>query len=63
MVDVDFLKIKEASLFLGVSRDTLYRMIESGKITYYRVGAKAIRIKKSDLIQFVENGKAPAKCQ
>lgn len=47
--------IKEVSGMLKVSRVTLYRWIQTGKLKYYRAG-KGVRIPKSSLEQFLESG-------
>jgi len=49
----DFLNIMEASKLLGISRSTLYRIIERGEINTKKIGRRTI-IRRSDLNNFFE---------
>ena len=48
----DVVTVCELSKMLRVGRNTAYNMINSGQITYVRVGNQ-IRIPKSSIIEFV----------
>jgi excisionase family DNA binding protein len=57
------LKVREAAIFLGVSRQTVYLWVERKQIPHLRVMGRNIRFLKSDLEPFraqfkheVENG-------
>lgn len=45
--------VKEACAKLAISRTTLWRMIESGRLRVTRIG-KAVRISEASLVAFVE---------
>ena len=45
----DYYTVPEAARLLRVSPSTVWRWIEAGRLPAYRVGVKAIRIKKIDL--------------
>jgi len=47
--DGEFCTVSEAADELGVSASTIWRWIENQKLPAYRVGPKAIRIRKDDL--------------
>lgn len=52
----DYLTIKEAAFFLGVTSNTLRNWERAGKITVYRNPQNAYRLyKKEDLEQLLEN--------
>jgi excisionase family DNA binding protein len=51
--DGDFYTVAEAADELGISPSTVWRWIQSEKLPAYRVGPKAIRIKKTDLASAV----------
>jgi excisionase family DNA binding protein len=43
------LTLRESADLLNISKDTLRRWIKSGELPAYRVGPRAIRIRRSDL--------------
>ena len=45
----EYLSVKEAVAMFGVERNTLYRLIKSGRIPAVNIGARLIRIKRSDM--------------
>jgi excisionase family DNA binding protein len=49
-----FLTVNEASKFLGVTAVYLYQLVRKGEIPVVRVGSRAIRIKESDLLAWIE---------
>lgn len=55
-MDIDLLTIKQASEMLKVSKLTIYRNIKSNKLPAYRLG-RDLRIKKADLIAFLEKNR------
>jgi excisionase family DNA binding protein len=50
--------VTEAARLLSVSRSTVWRWIESGRLRAYRVGPKTIRIREKDLDEVVIPAKA-----
>lgn len=47
------LTMKEASLFTGLSKHTLYRLTCSKQIKHYKPGGKLIYISREDLINWM----------
>lgn len=45
--------INETAAYLGVSRATVYRLINKGVIRTYRLLSHTVRIRKSELDQFI----------
>ncbi|NOZ35652.1 MAG: helix-turn-helix domain-containing protein [Chlorobi bacterium] len=45
----EFLNVKEASILLGCSVRTMYRLIEKGQIKSVNLGQRITRIKRSEL--------------
>jgi excisionase family DNA binding protein len=45
--------INETAAYLGISRATVYRLIRRGAIRTYRLLSHTVRIRKSDLDQFI----------
>lgn len=58
----DYLSVKDAAEFLGVSRDTLRRWDKKGKLTAYRHPMNKYRLyKKEDLQNILNEIKRPGK--
>lgn len=54
------LTVKEAARRLKVSTATVYALCESGRLPYVRISTHSIRIRRTDMAQFVRsclNGK------
>jgi excisionase family DNA binding protein len=51
--DIQWLGTKEAARRLGVTTRTLYRFIDDGQLTAYRMG-RVIRLKETELADFIE---------
>ena len=49
----DWLSIGEAVRQLKVGRTTLHRWVKQGRLTAYRVGPKAVRIRRADLERLI----------
>lgn len=45
----EYISVKEAVTMFGVERNTLYRLIKSGRIPAVNIGTRLIRIKRSDM--------------
>ena len=45
----EYISVKEAVAMFGVERNTLYRLIKSGRIPAVNIGTRLIRIKRSDM--------------
>jgi excisionase family DNA binding protein len=54
------LKVSEVAQELQVDRDTVYRLIKSGKLSAFRVGTRSWRIERRDLDDFIARGKREA---
>ena len=54
----DYYTVSEAARILYVSPSTVWRWIEADKLPAYRVGPRAIRIKKQDLEAVVQPARA-----
>lgn len=52
-----WLSVVEAAEYLGISKETIYRLIESDNIPKFRIG-KLWKFKTTDLDQWIESGKA-----
>lgn len=48
-----YITLKEATRRLAVSRATLYRWAEAGRITLYKLGPRATRVKLEELERLV----------
>jgi excisionase family DNA binding protein len=58
----DWMNVKEAAGYLGVSRQTIYRLIQSGKLSYFEVqGVRGKRIRKGDLDALIKEVPARGK--
>ena len=53
---IDWMNTQEAAAHLGITVRTLYRAIDEGKLTAYRIG-RVIRIQKPDLDSFLEGSR------
>lgn len=49
VVQTEWLTIPEASRYLKVTRATLYRWARQGRLRLYKLGARATRVRRSDL--------------
>ena len=47
--EADFVTVKEAAELLKLSPVTIKRWLKEGKLPYYHVGSRAVRIRKADL--------------
>jgi excisionase family DNA binding protein len=54
----DYYTVTQAAKVLEVSPSTIWRWIKAGKLPAYRVGERAIRIKKADLPSIVTPARA-----
>lgn len=50
----EYATVAEAARRLRLSPSTVWRWIDSGKLTAYRIGPKAIRIKTTDLAAMIQ---------
>ena len=50
----DYYTVAEAARLLRVSRPTVWRWIDSGRLPAYRVGGRTIRIRRADLEAAIE---------
>ena len=49
----DLIRIRPAAKLLGLHPRSIYRLIESGEIRGYRVGARSTSVSRSDLAKIV----------
>ena len=55
------LNVSEASEFLGISKNTLYRYIFDKEIAYYKPNNRLVYFAQEDLEQFLQRKRIPAK--
>lgn len=55
--NTEFLTIAQVSQYLGVTPPTVRKWVEKNVLTGYSFGEKTLRIKKSELIDFVQRSK------
>jgi excisionase family DNA binding protein len=56
--DRDFFTVAEAAKLLEVSTATVWRWINAGRLSSYRIGPKAVRIKRADLEEVIQPARA-----
>ena len=61
VVAVDYVSTGEAASMLGVSRQTLNRMLEAGEIPYERYGGGHRRVLMSDVLAYREASRSGGK--
>lgn len=54
--EIEWLNTQEAAAHLGITVRTLYRAIDEGKLTAYRMG-RVIRVQKPDLQAYLETSR------
>lgn len=50
------LRLPRACAELGVSRATVYRLIEAGKLTRVHVGSRAVAVTRESLLELLADG-------
>lgn len=57
-----YMKVRHVARELGVSRQTIYRVLGEGQLPFSRLGSGrgTIRIRRNDLLAFLEQVKASA---
>lgn len=53
-MDTELVTIREAARYLGVSRVSVYRLIQAGALTVYRPLPDAPRLRRSELDAYIE---------
>jgi excisionase family DNA binding protein len=51
----DWMTLAEATAFLRVSRATIYRWVEQGRIVLHRFGDRTVRVRRGDLDSLAQN--------
>jgi excisionase family DNA binding protein len=52
----DWMSSQEAASHLGITVRTLYRLIDDGKLTAYRMG-RVIRLQRPDVLTYLESSR------
>lgn len=52
----ELMTLKEVMEYLQISERTVYRMIEAGELTRYRVGKRNIRFKREEVERLLRTG-------
>ena len=61
LLDDEFLTVAEIAELLKLNQQTVRNWIDAGKLPAIRVGERRVRIRRSDLVRFLERGHtAPA---
>ena len=60
-VNTELLTVADAARSLKVSSSTIWRWINTGKLASYRIGPKAIRIRRADLNEVIAPGRTSGK--
>lgn len=50
-MDIEYLTIRQAAAYIGVSRRTLYLWIKQGKVEFIRIPSGSIRVVRASLIR------------
>lgn len=58
--DSEYLNVNQAATFLGVSTDTIYSWTMRKFIPHYKLG-RLVKLKRSELIQFLEGKRVECK--
>ena len=58
-IEKEFLQVKDVAKKLDVSLKTVYRLIENGELPSYPINKLALRIKASDLEDYLERIRKP----
>lgn len=54
---MDLLTKDQAAELLGVSRDTLDKLVSTGKLPYYRISERIVRIDRADVIDYIRSAR------
>lgn len=52
----EYLDVEETAKFLHLSTSSVYKLTHGGKIRYSKSGGKKILFRRSDLVEYIENG-------
>jgi excisionase family DNA binding protein len=53
--------VKHAARVLGITPNTLWRMIRDGEISTVRVGMKRVMLEPAELLRYIETRRSPAR--
>lgn len=56
-VEKVWLSSKELQAYLGMGKDFVDSLRESGRLRYYKIGARAVFYRKSDVDRLIEKGR------
>lgn len=56
----EWLTVREAAELIGVDHQWLERKVSAGRITNYKFGGTAVRIRYDDLMEWIESARRPA---
>ena len=54
MSDTDLLTLQEVADFFRVSKTTIYRMVQSRIVPFYKIGGN-LRFKKGEMLEYLES--------
>lgn len=57
----DYLNVEEASKYLSISKSSVYKLTSSKSIKHFKTNNKLLLFKKTDLSEYIENGKVDTK--
>jgi excisionase family DNA binding protein len=57
----ELLTVAQAADFLQIHEKTLYGWVQSHRVPHLRLGTRAIRFRKSDLLSFLERFAVPSR--
>lgn len=57
IVNKTWMNVREVASYLGISKETIYRRLETGSIPSHRLG-KLYRFEKSEIDEWVKSGDA-----
>ena len=57
MAEERFMTMEEVGNLMGLDRSTVYNWKRKGLLPHYKIGKRAVRFKRSEILQWLEPGK------
>lgn len=57
----DFMTTTEAAAYMGISQESLYKLIQKGMIASHKPNGRLTFIKKADLLEYLDRGRTEGK--